>query len=63
MNWTTMKSLHSLYLDGTTEAKKTVLEDDEIKFLLNSTQELTHVNKIIKVNPNEDFSKTYKRDY
>ncbi len=63
MNWVTMKSLHKLYLNGITKAKPTVLRDDEIKFLLNSTQELMHINKIIKVNPHESFAQTYERDY
>ena len=30
---------------------------------MNSTQELIHVNTIIKVNPNESFADTYERDY
>mgnify|MGYP003109165045 CR=1 FL=1 len=63
MNWITMKSLHSLYTEGITEAKRTVLSDGEIKFLLHSTQEIIHVNKFIKVNPNEGFTSTYERDY
>lgn len=63
MNWTTMKSLQELYLTGVTKAKKTVLDDDEIQFLLNSTQQLFHVNKFIRVNPNDDFVETYERDY
>lgn len=63
MNWTTMKSLQELYVEGTTKAKKTVLQDSEIQFLIHSTSELIHLDKIIKVNPNEHFSLTYERDY
>ncbi len=63
MNWVTMKSLQELYFNNVTESKKTILEDDDIKFLLNSTQQLIHKDKIIKVKPNEGFSETYERDY
>ncbi len=63
MNWTTMKSLQELYTKGATKAKTTVLRDSEVQFLIHSTSELIHLDKVIKVNPNEFFSQTYERDY
>ena len=63
MNWTTMKGLHELYSQGITKVKTTVLKDDDVQFLIYSTQELIHLDKVIKVNPNEFFSQTYEREY
>lgn len=63
MNWITMKCLHELYAEGITKAKKTVLQDSEVQFLIHSTNELIHIDKVIKTNPNERFSETYERDY
>ncbi len=63
MNWTTMKSLRQLYDMGFTKTKPTVIEDTEIQYLIHSTEKLIHSNKVIKVNPKEDFKKTYEQDY
>ena len=63
MNWIVLKSLNELYLHDETKTKKSVLKDNTIQFLMNSTGQLTQLKNVIKVVHGTDYKTTYEKHY
>lgn len=53
MNWITLKALNQVFREGKTHKRKTLVEDSDIQFMLNSTGELMETRKTI-FDPNHD---------
>lgn len=63
MNWIVLKSLNELYLHNETKAKVSVIKDNTVQFLLNSTGQLTELKKVIKVVQGTGYKTTYEKNY
>ncbi len=60
MNWIVLKKLYEVYKNGITESNKTMLEDPQIQYLLESTKELRDSGAYIKIG-DDTFKQYYEK--